>query len=57
MWYIFDKDNNCVAIANCEPDNKDLATRNESAIQSELQLSIDQVKKTDDGAVAQKATE
>lgn len=54
MWYIFDEKNNCVSTAQNEPDKTDLESRNESTVESDLILAINQVTKDDSGEVIQK---
>lgn len=43
MWYIFNKNGECVSMCDFEPNLEDLATRNEIAIESEQDYELSQI--------------
>jgi hypothetical protein len=47
MYYIFNKDGNCVCVANYELDKDDLSSREEIAIESNEIFDIQQIKLVD----------
>lgn len=54
MFYIFNKENICIATCSDKPNYIDLNTRQEYCIESPLNIDITKVEKCQDGTIREK---
>jgi len=49
MWYIFDSNDKCIAICDSGVNQEDLKSRGEMAVESDINVPLDAVEKTESG--------